>query len=559
MKKDNRMILAVMLLCVLSFFLFSQDAAEKLSPAGIFLLLAVAVGYQGYLHIRKRPWPDRRLGLLCGGMGMCAALLIWWACRMKADMGKYGDLITVESWVLIAVVLVWCGLCVWAEKGVTENTVLLILFGGFLIRIFYVVLVESHILQNDTGALLAEDYGHMGYVYHIYSEGRLPDTYKVQFYHPPLHHLICALLLKVFFALGYQIGEMQELLQVQAVMYGMLTLFFINKIGIRLRIPPLGRGIGLAFAAFLPYGIMMGGAVNNDSLMTLLSTMALYYTLVWYENPSYKNIIIMALCIGGAMMAKLSGALVAPAMAVLMLHRAWKERERLGNWLRQFVCFGAVAFPLGLWYSVFRYVKNGMPFGYVPSLGEDSAQFIGMHIGWSRFLDFENVFDNLALQWDNHNWIDHNIPISMIKCAVFGEGYYYNSNSALCWAATVMFWATLALAVLVAAGYILWLFQKRQSAVEKVFLSVALAVSVFSYTKFCLAYPYVCTMNIRYIIVALYLAFLIFGGAVGTLIEGIGRKSALAAKGMKAGAVALAGGYVAGAVALIVQAGQVLP
>ena len=57
----------------------------------------------------------------------------------------------------------------------------------------------------------------------------------------------------------------------------------------------------------------------------------------------------------------------------------------------------------------------------------------------------------------------------------------------------------------------------------------------------------------------LYLAFLIFGGAVGTLIEGIGRKSALAAKGMKAGAVALAGGYVAGAVTLIVQAGQVLP
>ena len=57
----------------------------------------------------------------------------------------------------------------------------------------------------------------------------------------------------------------------------------------------------------------------------------------------------------------------------------------------------------------------------------------------------------------------------------------------------------------------------------------------------------------------MYLAFLIFGGAVGTLIEGIGRKSALAAKGMKAGAVALAGGYVAGAVALIVQAGQVLP
>lgn len=559
MKKDNRMMLVVILLSVLSFFLFSQDAEEKLSAGGFILLSALAVGSQGYLFIRRRPWPDRRFGLLCAGMGMFAALLIWYACRVKAHMGEYASLLTAEGWAVAAAVLVWCGLCLWAERGVTENTVLLILFGGFLMRLFYVVLVQSHILQNDTGALLAGNYGHMGYVYHIFSEGRLPDVYTVQFYHPPLHHAVCALLLKIFSALGYEMEEMQELLQVQALMYGTLTLFFVNKIGIRLWISPLGRAIGLAFASFLPYGIMMGGAVNNDSLMVLFAMMALYYTLVWYEEPSYKNILIMALCIGCSMMAKLSGALVAPAMAVLMLHKAWKERKRLGEWLKQFVCFGAVAFPLGLWYSVFRYVKNGMPFGYVPSLREDNAQFIGMHTGWSRFLDFENAFGSAALRWNNEEWADYNIPVSMIKCAILGEGYAYDTNAALYGLAWAMFWATLVLAVLAAAGCILWLFQKRQRPAEKLFICTAFGVSLISYFRFCLDYPFVCTMNIRYIMVTVYLAFLLLGGAMETLTENIGKRSAAAARGMKAAAGILAGCYMAGAVALIVQAGQVLP
>lgn len=523
------------------------------------MLLFLALGYQGYLCVRRRSWPERRMGLLCSGMGLCVAVLIRCACRLKAHIGEYGDQVAIESLIVAVAVLVWCGLCLWAEKGVTENTVLLILFGGFLMRLFYVVLVQSHILQNDTGALLAGDYGHMGYVNYLYSEGRLPDVYTVQFYHPPLHHFICALLMKVFGALGYRIEEMQELFQVQAVLYGTLTLFFVNKIGIQLRIPVLGRVIGLAFAAFLPYGIMMGGAVNNDSLMTLLAVMALYYTLVWYEEPSYKNIIIMALCIGGSMMTKLSGALFAPAMAVLMLHKVWKERERLGYWVKQFVCFGAVAFPLGLWYSVFRYVKNGMPFGYVPSLSENDAQFIGIHTGWSRLLDFENAFESVALRWDNEVWADYNIPISVIKCAVLGEGYAYWANPALRRAAEVMFGATLALAVLAAAGCLLWLFQRRQKALEKVFLCAVLGVSIVSFVNFCLEYPFVCTMNIRYIMVAVYLGILIFGGAIGALTEDMDRRSSLAARGMKATAGVLAGGYIAVAVTLIVQAGQVLP
>ncbi len=562
MRKENRMIPAVVLLWLVSFFLFSQEETEKLSAGGILLLAVLAAGCQVLLCIRRRPWPDRRFWLLGGGMGMTVALLIWCAGRVKGDMEEYGHLLRAEYWAVFAAVLVWCLLCLWAEKGVTENTVQLILFGGFLLRLFYVVLVQSHILQNDLGSLTADDTGHMGYIYYLYREGHLPDVNPVghyQFYHPPLHHVISALLIGIFRMMGYELGEAQELLQVQAVLYGTLTLFFVNKIGIGLRIPPLGRGIGMAFASFLPYGIMMGGALNNDSLMTLLAVMALYYTLVWYERPSYRNIMLMALCIGCAMMTKLSGAIVAPAMAVPMLYKAWKERERWKRWLKEFLCFGAVAFPLGLWYSVLRYVQYGMSFGYVPRLSLKNKQYIGMHEGWSRFFDFDNAFEYLALRWDNAKFADYNIFVSSVKCAVFGEGYGYRANPALAMAGTVMFWATLVLMLLTAAGCVLWLCQKRQTALEKAFIGAVLGASIVSYCQFCLEYPFVCTMNVRYIMVAVYLSFLIMGAAGEGLIERTGRRNALAAKGMKAVAGTLAGCYIAGAVALMVQAGQVLP
>lgn len=562
MKRENKMIIVVILLSILSFFLFSQEGEEKLSMGGLLLLGGLAAGCPAWLLVRRRPWRDVRFGLLAGGMGMTAALLIRYAGRVKADMAEYISQVMGEYWAVFALVLVWCTLCVWAEKGVTENTVLLILFGGFLLRMSYAVLVQAHILQNDIGTLAADDRGHMGYIYYLYTQRHLPDVNPMgsyQFYHPPLHHAISALLMGCFRLLGYELGEAQELLQVQAVLYGTLTLFFINKIGIRLRIPPLGRSIGMAFAAFLPYGIMMGGALNNDSLMTLLAVMALYYTLVWYETPSYRNILLMALCIGCAMMAKLSGVIVAPAMAVLMLYKAWKERAQWQLWLRQFLLFGEVALPLGLWYSVLRYVQYGMPFGYVPHLSLTNSQYIGMHEGWSRFFDFEGAFEYLALRWDNKEFADYNIFISSVKCSVFGEGYDYRANPAMNLAGTVMFWASLILLLLAVAGCVLWLFRKRRTAPERMLLGVMLGVSFFSYFAFCLEYPFVCTMNIRYIMTALYLAFLLFGGAVGELIEGAGRRSAMAAKGLKAVAGTLAGGYVAGAVALIVQAGQVLP
>ena len=216
----------------------------------------------------------------------------------------------------------------------------------------------------------------------------------------------------------------------------------------------------------------------------------------------------MTVCIGYAMMTKISGALAAPAMAFLMLYKAWKDRKQWMRYLKQFLCFGAVAFPLGLWYPLRQLVRYEMPLGYVPRIPETDGQFIGMYSKWQRFFDFENAFDWLSLRWNNTAEIDYNIPVSLVKFAVFGEGNFYFINQVLMDTGTVLFWMTLVFMVLAAAAYILWIFMGKQAVPIKVFVSLTLAANLYSYVKFNLAYPYVCTMHIRYIMAAagLYMA-----------------------------------------------------
>ncbi len=574
MKKDNSMMAAIAAISVLSVFLFSQEEPEKLSPGGFLLLILIAAGVNGYCLVRKKSRENRRLVLLCSCMGIFTAGLIVLAGKLKYHGEEYPGIIVWEGIIVFLAVLGWCFVCLRAEGGVTENTVLLILFGGFLIRVFYVVLTQSHILQNDLGNLAPDDYGHMGYVYYIYANGRIPDLNPMdyyQYYQPPLHHAVCAALLKIFGFFGFGLQEGQELLQIPAVLYGTMALFFVNKIGLRLRLPVAGRAVGLGFAAFLPFGIMSGGALNNDGLMQLLMVMALYFTMVWYENPGYKEIILMAVCIGCSMMAKLSGALAAPAMAILMLWKAWQDRAHVKVYVKQFLCFGLIAFPLGLWYSVLRYIQFRMPFGFISTLPIDVEQFVGGHMGWARFLDFSQAFQSLSLRWGGREGADYNIPVTMVKYAVFGEADCYRINSVLYITGTGLFWATFLLGILMAVAFAVWMVRRGNTVLEKTFVAAIVVFSMFSYVKFNLMYPFVCTMNLRYIQVALYLCLMILGAAAAEMVEnsspadcdvnlsaGNFQTCSNRLKIFRAAAVGFVGAYMAGAVVLIVQLDQLV-
>lgn len=556
-QKDNQMTAAVALICGVSFFLFSHRADQMLSLGNFFLASAAVCAYAIFLFVKKGDWQEKRFGLLCCAMTLFMLVLI----RAAANYEKWfitenADGMPSGAVLLFLIALGWIAFCVWLERGFTEDVVSLIIFGAFLMRIFYVVLMVAQLNQNDLGALVPNDYGHMGYVYVLYETGRLPQVNPIglnQFYQAPLFHMISALFVRLFDGMGYAMLEAQEMLQIVTVFYGTMTLFFVNKIGMKLSIPTWSRAVVMGIAAFLPWGIMQGGALNNDGLMTLLAVMALYYTLVWYEEPTYQTILLMAVCIGCSMMTKISGVLAAPAMAFLMLHKAWTERERWQYYVKQFLCFGVAAFPLGLWYAVRQLVRYGMPFDFVMPMKESADQFIGMYSKGQRFFDFTNAFTYLPVRWDNTSVVDYNIPVSVVKFAVFGELNGHRQNQAIYYTSTLLFWMTLGLMVLTAVAFLLWLFLGRQTKPQKIFVGTVLAVGIILYIKFNMNYRFVCTMHVRYVMLQIYFGLLVFGALLGEAERRVSQKQRAIAKTIRILSASAAALYAASSVVMIVE------
>ena len=532
MKRENRILVIVAFLSFFAGFIFRHDENYKFTVNRLLVIVAVVAAYNVWLYVRKKDSEHRRCAILCSIMGFFTLApmhaMSWF--RLQENITD-----KVLYWSTIALFLVlsaWCVLCVWVERGITENTVILVIFAGFFLKMFYVVMTQGHLAQNDIGSLRDDDWGHLGYVYQIFTTGRLPIENPVshyQLYQPPLHYVIATLCIRVYSLLGIASSAWDEVLQMLPLFYSTAVLVFLNKIGLQFRCSPLGRFVILGLAGFFPYSIFLGAALNNDPLATLFMIMCVYFTLKWYHDPTLKNILIMAVCIGCAMMTKLSGAMIAPAMAIVMLWRAWTDRKQWVKWVKQFACFGAVAFPLGLWYSVLQWIRFRMPFGYVPSVPQDFAQYIGMYNNlWDRFRDYGHALESLALQWGPAPDVDYNIPVSLVKYSVFNELVYYTQTQMTEILGTIVFWATAGMFVLFAAAFTAWLFMHRDKMVYKVFLGSGIIIILLAYVRFCLKYPHVCTMNVRYVMTAVYLGMLVLGIAVSGLQEKIAGKGIVA-------------------------------
>lgn len=532
MKRENKLIVAAVVLPLLVGIFFEQTNAYKLSSMHFFVLTALIVTYNGVLFLQRVEWERRRTVLQCSGMVFFTIGMIQGICVLR-NMEPVNDNLRTGLGIALAVILTGAFLILLkVEKGVTENVVFLVIFAAFMLRIFYAVLTMALLYQNDLTIFHPDCHGHLGYIYHLYTNGKLPDinpTEAYEFYQPPLHYAISAIYLRVLGLLGLLPAareDIEEILQVLPMIYSTITIIYIDKIGKNLKLSPEGRLIAVCLAGFLPYSVMLGGALNNDPLAIMLMMMSIYYTLKWHEKPDMKGILIMALCIGCAMMAKVSSGLIAPAMAVMMLHRAWKDRKQWKVYLKQFTCFGLIAFPLGLWYSIYCYVRYRMPIGYIADLSEDSLQFIGDHDKWSRFFDFNNAFDFLGVRMDyEHLFADYNIPVTLIKYATFGESYYYTASSLTNALGVGLFCVNAVLFVLMAIAAVTWLFLRDGRVWQKVFLLTGAGVGMYSYLKFCIRYTHVCTMNIRYIMCPVYIGCIVTAVAVSGLQERIAGKS----------------------------------
>lgn len=431
-----------------------------------------------------------------------------------------GALLLIRSFDNSPVLLFWFSLFALAALAAimhiggvltTRSLIMLMIAAGIMLRFMYVVYTPSTARQHDVG-FFNFTWGHANYIEYWYKNGlKLPD-FDVrtiwQYYHPPFHHWLMALLLRLLTSLGLSYDVACQGLQLLPFIYSSLITIVCYRIFRFVRLKGLPLVISMAILCFHPTFVLMGGFFNNDTLCVLLMLLSVLFALRWVQKPTLARILPIALSVGLAMMTKLSGWMVAPAIAVLFLYVFVKN---IRNWLRflgQFAVFGVICAPLGLWWQVRNLLKFGIPLTYVPYLNEGDPQYCGAMSVSKRLFDFGNgqlsfVYDAFTDPAFGASYNEYNPTVGLFKTSIFGEGQNAISDihfPQLHTTGPILFWIGAALGVLCFVAFIVSMLSKKSgvNGLTRAFFGVLAATMLVSYYLFCFKFPFTCTMNIRY-------------------------------------------------------------
>ena len=425
-----------------------------------------------------------------------------------------------------------------------ENAALLIMAAGILIRIFFALAIPAWRMSHDFGDYTTDGYGHASYILYIYHYGELPMTNDSQFYHPPFFHILSALLMRLTAWLLpiTDDGVLIQSTKIIACIASCLTLFFSRDICRELKLSEKASAITLTVASLLPIHFIFAKLVNNDSLVTMFLTMIILYTIRWYKEPSFPNILLLALAFGLGMFTKAScGSYAIPTGCVMLWKFLGSFRE--GKWKRyiaQFASFACISFPLGLFYPIRNYLLFGQTPGYVPIPwgGEYEVTETFFH----KFISFP--FGELFTPLWADPTTNYNLNLYLVKTSIFGEFTHKYVNTVPAYILLAVNFVLIILSLLCAAKLLVLAVRgslaalsarrkrKGQAEVSQDSRSLPLIQGVcgyyllglwaFSYVMQMWLYyvlPYGCSMDFRYIVPTSLLGAICLGWHFGGWIE----------------------------------------
>lgn len=397
-----------------------------------------------------------------------------------------------------------------------DSAVTMVIFLGVLLRCGYVLLSGLYDRQHDAGVYtgIATDFvnpGHIGYIEYIYKFHKLPDLNPYElfaYYHPPLHHLLSFLWLRLNIILGVAEDMAFENLQVLTLFYSCLCMVVTHRILKILDIRGNGLLIGLSFVVFHPATIVMAGSVNNDMLTILFMCLTLYLSLRWIRAKNLKNLILLALSIGFGMITKLNSAVLAiPLALVFLMHFVTviktREKSAILRWVKNYALFGAVVCPIGLSWIIRNLILFGEKPG-VPVPGETSPMYTALYSLWSRLgipglADWRIPFPfhPISAKACNNTWV------IMLHTSLFAEEYPTDLPDALLVLCQITFVLAILLSVATAILLVVVLLNRKTRLEDRVFLLIGYVVMLVSFAAFVVVYPYTCSSDFRYVAICL--------------------------------------------------------
>ena len=436
---------------------------------------------------------------------------------------------------LLAVFLVFVA----KGKASLDTVLLFIALAALIFHVTYMLVDPARQGQYDTWS----DEGHFGYAKAFFETWALPvknttGNTVYQFYHPPLNAAIQGLFMHIFQAVCWvpSLTGSTDLLfsscQILACFYMFVSSVVIIKTLRLMKFSKWTMVIVALFAALFPRLNQLSGQLNNDSLVTMFSFIALYFAFKWYlHGKKMVDIILLAASIGLAMMSKLSAVVICLGIAVVfvieLVRSIMKKPDTVQIWhlIFQYVIFLLICAPLGLWFQFYSHYVYGLPYGYVFSnlnagLFTGTQSWVSANRGSSALtyynaqnsgLIYTNDFYNVFMRFISplyipdfavsgpimaSSWNDYNLLSYAIRSALFGE--FESTGGTIAGTANVL------------AGYVLWfstLAGLVYCAIKKVKLGkegrfslylMAGIVAFFIYLS--ISMPYGCSMDFRYIV-----------------------------------------------------------
>lgn len=423
---------------------------------------------------------------------------------------------------LILALFIFAALLTFRRKISPEKIVTLLILCGLVMRVGYMLYTPFYVRGHDVQTIC--QYGHMSYIFRLYEFQRLPRTMLGQNYHPPLAHILSAVSVKLYEIVSgsRHIDTLFEAAKLVPCIASSALLIMCGRLFTELNFSAGAKVIAMAVIAFHPTFYLLSSSINNDALMIFFVMAAFLYTVRWYKEQTYKNILLVALFIGAAMSTKFSGALIAfytGLVFLMMLVKKWRD-GKTSALAEQYIAFAAVCFPLGLWHPVRNFLLLRQPFGYVPHIPEDSSLYVGTRSFAARFLSFS--FKSLFYTRFCNPFYQYRIWEYTVACSLFGEFTFSEEHRLY---AAVLIAANLALISVSLGAMIYFLFHSKNKRFAVLSLFALWFFHVASFVFFNIKYPFGCTMDFRYMVPTVITGAAFLGLLYGELSQ---RRSALA-------------------------------
>ena len=188
------------------------------------------------------------------------------------------------------------------KKDKYKIILILIFVIAILTRIVFINKTDIATFQFDVG--IQKDYGvpidyeglyenfdkdynegrHINYIMQLYTNGSLPNKIIGQFYHPPLHHFIMAMNLKIMDIFSDSASFKFESMQFITLIYSVIILIILYKILEELNLSNKNKILPMLMFAFYPLYIFFAGSINNDELVMMFSLICLLYLMKWRKE-----------------------------------------------------------------------------------------------------------------------------------------------------------------------------------------------------------------------------------------------------------------------------------